>query len=144
MVTCPSAINTTFPSLRTHKTVVPCICPLPFGFSILVVYRDASRRSFVAATAGKRPGQAGVLHWQNVPLATLKPRRSGRGGRSLLFLLSRQELSRFVSLRCCVRRLSEEPTEAHRTKVRFRRNPHLLIGRGGCQVSGISWNDSTL
>src|SRR6266404_826299 len=27
MVTCPSAINTTFASLRTHKTVVPCIVP---------------------------------------------------------------------------------------------------------------------
>src|SRR5262245_36086949 len=27
MVTCPSAMSTTFVSLRTHKTVVPCIAP---------------------------------------------------------------------------------------------------------------------
>src|SRR5580698_8865566 len=38
MVTCPSAISTTLLSLRTHKTVVPCICALSSLFRIPPLY----------------------------------------------------------------------------------------------------------
>src|SRR5580658_8811976 len=38
MVTCPSAISTALLSLRTHKTVVPCICALPWLVRIQSLY----------------------------------------------------------------------------------------------------------
>src|SRR5258707_703829 len=41
MVTCPSAISTTLLSLRTHSTVVPCICALPWPVCIPPLYSRA-------------------------------------------------------------------------------------------------------
>src|SRR5271163_3864634 len=38
MVTCPSAISTALLSLRTHRTVVPCISALPWLLRILSLY----------------------------------------------------------------------------------------------------------
>src|SRR5208283_898626 len=38
IVTCPSAISTALLSLRTHRTVVPCICALPWLLRIPPLY----------------------------------------------------------------------------------------------------------
>src|SRR5882757_3320261 len=42
MVTCPSAINTTLASLRTHNTVVPCISALFWLLGIRPLYAGPS------------------------------------------------------------------------------------------------------
>src|SRR5580693_3157366 len=65
MVTCPSAISTTLLSLRTHKTVVPCICALSSLFRIPPLYnldglgqkqrwprRVSTRKSSLPGTSG--------------------------------------------------------------------------------------------
>src|ERR1700759_3224967 len=63
MVTWPSAISTTLLSLRTHKTVVPCICALSSLFCIRPLYnwcglrprwRQARPRERVEARRGGR------------------------------------------------------------------------------------------
>ena len=59
MVTWPSAMSTTLLSLRTHSTVVPCICGSPAAFRILQVYRDpafGSWRRRSAAPSGRHLG----------------------------------------------------------------------------------------
>src|SRR6266576_3211962 len=45
MVTWPSAISTTLASLRTHKTVVPCISPLFWLLGIPPLYALPSSRA---------------------------------------------------------------------------------------------------
>src|SRR6267142_855301 len=52
MVTWPSAMRTTLLSLRTHRTVVPCIRALPGLFRIRPLYRPGSPR----AKMGDLPG----------------------------------------------------------------------------------------
>src|SRR5580698_4875284 len=57
MVTWPSAISTTLLSLRTHKTVVPCICALSALFCIRPLYNldglgQKQRRLRRASTRG--------------------------------------------------------------------------------------------
>src|SRR5271167_1454108 len=64
MVTWPSAINTALLSLRTHKTVVPCICALPLLLRIHSLYRAGGivhRRG--VPNHAKHSGTAKRLHF---------------------------------------------------------------------------------
>src|ERR1700735_758004 len=54
MVTCPSAVSTTLLSLRTHSTVVPCICSLLWLVDIQRLYSGASEIEQPDANGYKR------------------------------------------------------------------------------------------
>src|SRR5580700_2835728 len=75
MVTWPSAISTALLSLRTHKTVVPCISALPWLLRIPTLYSGLPREARKSAYLARRPFilvSRGELQW------ILSRGRSGR------------------------------------------------------------------
>src|ERR1700721_595002 len=74
MVTCPSAISTTLLSLRTHRTVVPCICALSSLFGIPPLYTRGRLYQQLRLSLGWG-GDAGPSVVLSAVLATERTRR---------------------------------------------------------------------
>src|SRR5580700_3111001 len=72
MVTCPSAINTTLLSLRTHNTVVPCIAPCDCAFPWLIgippLYREPRCDASLPALAAVLPAHSRFLTHKKIHL----------------------------------------------------------------------------
>src|SRR4029077_8492777 len=70
MVTWPSAMSTTLFSLRTHSTVVPCNCALPWRFGIRPLYRrppnDLLRATFRDFFSQKPACLCGFPGWRTL------------------------------------------------------------------------------
>src|SRR5580704_17183183 len=83
MVTCPSAINTALLSLRTHSTVVPCICALPWLLRIRALYSVAMLQARESALRARGRFQC-FGHWELLGFFRRGRRRRGwLGGRGL-------------------------------------------------------------